>query len=152
MTSTRRLLTPHHGIVPPYLLARLAVVDQPEVAAHWEVQPDLPDRQATRVAEAARRTIATDNRLRRHREVYTERGRGDHGGLLPGTIAPQHTLPKPSKPARSAAAATVQRSIHDADNDTTLPGKLVRAEGAAATKDVAVNEAYDGLGATWDLY
>src|SRR5581483_808080 len=35
---------------------------------------------------------------------------------------------------------------------TQLPGKLVRDEGGAATGDAAADEAYDGLGATYDLY
>ena len=47
---------------------------------------------------------------------------------------------------------SVHRDIHDAHQSTSLPGTLVRAEGDPATADVAVNEAYDGLGATWDLY
>ena len=33
-----------------------------------------------------------------------------------------------------------------------LPGSLVRAEGAAAVSDIGANEAYDGLGATWNFY
>lgn len=33
-----------------------------------------------------------------------------------------------------------------------LPGILVRAEGAPASGDVAVDEAYDGLGATYDFF
>jgi hypothetical protein len=45
-----------------------------------------------------------------------------------------------------------QRTIYDAKNATTLPGTQVRAEGQAPTGDVAVTEAYDGLGATFDLY
>ena len=56
---------------------------------------------------------------------------------------------------RPQVTATVpgvpERSIHDAQHGTTLPGKLVRAEGAKPVKDVAVNEAYDGLGATWQM-
>src|SRR4051812_28674614 len=55
----------------------------------------------------------------------------------------------------SAAAAAPQgkhRSIYTADGGTDLPGKLVRDEDDPATGDVAVNEAYDGLGATYDLY
>jgi Zn-dependent metalloprotease len=45
-----------------------------------------------------------------------------------------------------------QRSIYSADNTQNLPGTLKRAEGDAPTDDVAVNEAYDGLGATYDFY
>ncbi|MFO0949816.1 MAG: hypothetical protein U0835_01425 [Isosphaeraceae bacterium] len=46
----------------------------------------------------------------------------------------------------------MRRSIYDARNDTMLPGTLVRGEGGPASGDDAVNEAYDGLGATYDLY
>jgi Zn-dependent metalloprotease len=45
-----------------------------------------------------------------------------------------------------------QRSIYDAKHKQTLPGTLVRAEGAKRTADTSVNEAYDGLGATFDFY
>lgn len=45
-----------------------------------------------------------------------------------------------------------QRSIYDAKGNQNLPGTLVRAEGAAASGDPAVDEAYDGLGATFDFY
>ncbi len=41
--------------------------------------------------------------------------------------------------------------MHDAENGTALPGTLVRAEGAEAGADESVDEAYDGLGATWTL-
>jgi Zn-dependent metalloprotease len=45
-----------------------------------------------------------------------------------------------------------RRSVYDAQQQDTLPGKLVRDEGAAATGDPAVDEAYDGSGATYDLF
>lgn len=51
-----------------------------------------------------------------------------------------------------AVAPKLERLIHDAHNEEELPGELVRSEGAAASTDVAVNEAYDGLGDTWTLY
>jgi Zn-dependent metalloprotease len=51
-----------------------------------------------------------------------------------------------------AAGPHKKRLIHDAKTGTTLPGTLVRSEGQAATGDAAVDEAYDGLGATFDLY
>ncbi|NUR17169.1 MAG: M4 family metallopeptidase, partial [Dermatophilaceae bacterium] len=44
------------------------------------------------------------------------------------------------------------RTISDAKGTQTTPGTEVRAEGAPASKDEAVNEAYDGLGATWELW
>ncbi|MBD1821472.1 M4 family metallopeptidase [Cyanobacteria bacterium FACHB-DQ100] len=51
-----------------------------------------------------------------------------------------------------AAANEKRRTIYTAENDTDLPGKIVRGEGAAAVEDVAVNEAYDGSGATYDFF
>ncbi len=51
-----------------------------------------------------------------------------------------------------ATSAGKQRNVYTAGNGSALPGKLVRAEGQAAVSDPAVNEAYDGAGATYDLY
>jgi Zn-dependent metalloprotease len=45
-----------------------------------------------------------------------------------------------------------RRTVYDAKNRTRLPGTLVRSEGSPPSKDVTVNEAYDGAGATYDLY
>jgi Zn-dependent metalloprotease len=45
-----------------------------------------------------------------------------------------------------------QRTIYDARHAETLPGSVVRMEGSQPTGDRAVDEAYDGLGATFDLY
>jgi Zn-dependent metalloprotease len=45
-----------------------------------------------------------------------------------------------------------RRTIYSAGNGEDLPGTIVRAEGASATGDPAVDEAYDGLGATYDLF
>jgi Zn-dependent metalloprotease len=49
-------------------------------------------------------------------------------------------------------APVIQRTIHSAGNEETLPGQVVRAEGAPPTDDPAVDEAYDGLGHTWGFY
>ncbi|WP_300265535.1 M4 family metallopeptidase [Microbacterium sp.] len=43
------------------------------------------------------------------------------------------------------------RTISDAENSETLPGVVVRAEGEPAVDDAAVNEAFDGLGATFEM-
>jgi Zn-dependent metalloprotease len=45
-----------------------------------------------------------------------------------------------------------RRDVFDAQSETRLPGKLVRAEGQPSSTDTAVNEAYDGAGLTYDLY
>jgi Zn-dependent metalloprotease len=47
---------------------------------------------------------------------------------------------------------TLRRTVYDAHNDSSLPGSLVRGEGAPATGDKAVNEAYDGAGQTYTFY
>jgi Zn-dependent metalloprotease len=53
---------------------------------------------------------------------------------------------------RISVAAVKQRAVYTANTGTSLPGTLVRSEGSAPVTDVAVNEAYDGSGATFDLY
>jgi Zn-dependent metalloprotease len=45
-----------------------------------------------------------------------------------------------------------QRLIYDARKKDQLPGKLVRAEGEPKSDDVAVNEAYDHSGDTFDFF
>jgi hypothetical protein len=45
-----------------------------------------------------------------------------------------------------------QRTIYTARNEETLPGAIVRMEGGPPTGDAAVDEAYDGIGDTFDLY
>ncbi|TDD32608.1 peptidase M4 family protein [Actinomadura sp. KC06] len=44
------------------------------------------------------------------------------------------------------------RTIKDAGNREELPGRTVRAEGAPATGDKVVDQAYDWLGATFDYF
>ncbi|PJJ72416.1 thermolysin metallopeptidase-like protein [Diaminobutyricimonas aerilata] len=47
---------------------------------------------------------------------------------------------------------TPVRTIGDAEGTEELPGRIVRREGDDPTGDVAVDEAYDGLGATHALF
>ncbi len=54
--------------------------------------------------------------------------------------------------AAAAAAPGKQRTVYDARHGSQLPGAKVRGEGDPPGTDVAVNEAYDGAGATYDLY
>jgi Zn-dependent metalloprotease len=44
------------------------------------------------------------------------------------------------------------RVVYDARNGSSLPGTVVRKEGEGPTADVAVNEAYDGSGTTYDIF
>jgi Zn-dependent metalloprotease len=62
------------------------------------------------------------------------------------------TLERGAGVGPAAAPAQKNRTIYDARNGQQLPGAPVRAEGQGPTSDVTVNEAYDGLGDTWDFY
>lgn len=53
---------------------------------------------------------------------------------------------------RAAAIGGKERIVYDAKNGSTLPGTAVRNEGDSPSSDISVNEAYDGSGATYDLY
>ena len=104
----------------------LLCIVPPHMLAHLA---RLSDPRMRRVAEAALRTLAVSERLRGARVAI-------------GEIAPLAATP----------AGVKRRTIYDALHGMTLPGKLVRSEGDAAGKDVSVNEAYDGLGATYDFF
>lgn len=59
----------------------------------------------------------------------------------------------PNRSLFAAEPLTVkQRTIHDANHQETLPGRIVRTEGQAPTGDPAVDEAYEGLGDTFDFF
>jgi Zn-dependent metalloprotease len=62
------------------------------------------------------------------------------------------TAPSIASPALYAAEPRVRRTIFTAQNTEGLPGKSVRNEDTQSTGDKAVDEAYDGLGATFDFY
>jgi Zn-dependent metalloprotease len=53
---------------------------------------------------------------------------------------------------RLRAVAGKRRAIFDAGHTQTLPGRQVRKEGGAATRDKAADAAYDNSGTTWDYY
>ncbi|MBN1536096.1 MAG: M4 family metallopeptidase [Anaerolineales bacterium] len=45
-----------------------------------------------------------------------------------------------------------ERMVYNANEESVLPGELARAEGASLTGDAAVDEAYDGMGLSYDLF
>lgn len=81
--------------------------------------------------EKAKRTI-----------VSTEQLRGRRRGI--------NTVMAFSAP--TAGPSIKMRTIYNALIGSKLPGSAVRNEGDAPVLDVAVNEAYDGSGTTYDLY
>jgi len=60
-------------------------------------------------------------------------------------LAPIHAL-------AATAPGVKRRTVYDARRRYELPGKLVRTEGSPKSKDAAVNEAYYGSGATYNLF
>lgn len=83
---------------------------------------------------AALETMATDNTFRTLR------------------AAPQLAPAMRKRPRTLAMEGEKHRTLYDAHNVETLPGDVVRAEGAPATGNPAVDEAYEGLGATYDFF
>jgi Zn-dependent metalloprotease len=55
-------------------------------------------------------------------------------------------------PLAATPVGRKRRSVYDARHGYELPGKLVRSEGGSKSKDARVNEAYEGAGATYDMF
>lgn len=126
MTAHQNGPTTHCGIIPPYLLERL------------QAGPDEA------VARCARETLQWDHAQRSAR-TEAAGAAGAAGAVTEPTM-------RPGPPAGASPASGPQRTVSDAAGSTTLPGSTVRTEGGPATGDAASDEAYDGLGATWQLY
>jgi len=45
-----------------------------------------------------------------------------------------------------------RRTVFDAERQRALPGRIARTEGERRTRDLTVNEAYDGAGRTYDYF
>jgi len=85
------------------------------------------------LADPARRTLERDALERTRRRITTVRG----------IAAP--TL-------EGAPSDRPKRTIYDSQHQDSLPGKKVRGEGDTATSDESVTRAYNGLGATFELF
>lgn len=132
MTSHR-----HCSIVPPYVLRRLA-----------QAEPDL--------AAAVEFALRDGTQVRHRRELTATRWPQGQPPAGQGIIAwpmQQRAGAVVDEPVVRAVPedATPRRAVHDAGHGTDLPGRLVRGEGSARSGDAATDEAYDGLGATWDV-
>lgn len=130
----------HCPIIPSYLLRRLAAAE-----------PDL--------APALQATLREGEETRVRREALATRWPGGMppGQRGPGVVGlarpPAATATEMPRPEEAAVPGELhpRRSVHDADGGTDLPGRLVRAEGDPAGADPSVDEAFDGLGATWEV-
>jgi Zn-dependent metalloprotease len=115
---------PHAG---PHSCARCSIVPPHIIEAL--ARSASPERR-----EAALRTLVADASFRQAR------------------ITAQVEAAQRGAAAPSAGPPRKNRRIYDAQSGSTLPGVLVRSEGRAPAGDPAADEAYDGLGGTWDLY
>jgi Zn-dependent metalloprotease len=68
------------------------------------------------------------------------------------TVATARLLAPANVATMPGTQPALRRTIYDAGHQESLPGDAVRVEGAPASADPAVNEAYDGLGATFAFY
>ncbi|WBB59442.1 M4 family metallopeptidase [Streptomyces sp. WMMC500] len=83
----------------------------------------------------ARRTLERDALQRTRRRITTVR-----------------RAAAPPAPRAAGEDAEPKRTIYDAGRTEDLPGTKVRGEGDEAVADATVNRAYDGLGATFELF
>jgi Zn-dependent metalloprotease len=149
---------PVRGIVPPHLLRRLAGVEPERRAAErtLAVGRDLAGRREVRAARA-RRPGAPGSGTPGLGTPDAGSSRADTSGSAAGLLPPHLAQRLPDRSALGPRATgegepAPHRSIHDVGGGTVLPGRLVRGEGEEPTGDVSADEAYDGLGATWELF
>ena len=64
----------------------------------------------------------------------------------------QRAILGPMAAAFAVSPGEKRRTVYDGKNGQQLPGKLARGEEDAKVKDVTVNEAFDGAGATYDFF
>ncbi|MFT4218644.1 MAG: M4 family metallopeptidase [Micropruina sp.] len=84
------------------------------------------------IADVAQRTLMANQSL------WAGRGRATFAPIYRRSVMPGEASPR--------------REISTAKNTEQLPGTVVRREGDAPTGDPAADEAYDGFGATWELF
>ena len=111
-------------ILPPYVLRRIARTGTEEQR------------------QAALETLAVDTTFRTLRAIR----------LAAPVATTTPAMAVPSAEVVSEEAKQLQRTIFSCQNRRRLPGDVVRSEGGPATGDPAVDEAYDGLGATYNFY
>ncbi|CUU55866.1 Thermolysin metallopeptidase, catalytic domain [Parafrankia irregularis] len=108
--------------VPPHVLERIARNGNDEQRS-WAL--------STMAQDASHRTVRVHNAFLR---------------------AAQRTAAPPRLTPTSGPTSGPRRTVGDAKEAEELPGVTVRAEGDNPVDDTAVNEAYDGLGATFEFF
>jgi len=121
---------PFHCILPTHVLKQIAAK---------AVDPKLRSfaLDAMEVTETFRVSRAAD--IERHR--ISRRLRHERGKILRGVLSPF-----------AASTCTKNRTIFDAQGKQKVPGVRVMKEGDAPSVDPVVQQAYQGLGDTFDFY
>jgi Zn-dependent metalloprotease len=121
----------HSCAAPPALPSSFACIVPPDLLRDIILEGTKAER------DAAAETLAVDQTFRTLRASFAESLHAARGALRPvGGV--------PGQP---------QRTIYDqGHSDAMTLGTVARTEGGRKVKDPAVNEAYDGLGATYDFY
>jgi Zn-dependent metalloprotease len=101
----------------------------------------VPPHVLDRLARSADPALATPARRTLERDALQRTRR-----RLTAAVGAPVVAPLPAPPARPS------RTIYDAGHEMRLPGRKVRAEGGEPVQDATADRAYDGLGATFDLY
>ena len=93
------------------------------------------------------RLIEAEDPTSRAAPADPHRGRAAHRLARSAVLGAE---PVPARRGRGRRPA--ERTVYDAQRTETLPGHKVRGRGWRAVQDATVNRAYDGLGATFELY
>jgi Zn-dependent metalloprotease len=125
--GSRHQAAPRQGIVPEHILKHICEADDVDEGTKARARSQLDDLQ---------KAIGS---------YKTQQG------VLLAKGETQATLASKKKPD----ADGFWRAVYDAGHssvESKLPGKVVRTEGQKASKDTAVNEAYDNVGNVLDFY
>ncbi|WGW12070.1 M4 family metallopeptidase [Saxibacter everestensis] len=104
----------------------------------------VPPYLLTALADAGQDKVAIAARAARRSLLNDEPFRAARFESVPARVTRQAAV--------TSAPSGPDRRISTADGREELPGRTVRVEGEGFTGDFAVDEAYDGLGATYDLF
>ena len=115
-------------------MARTQFQRHPSIVPPYMLRAIARNARSSQLRNAALEALAYDPTFRSARTTQQLLGTRAHRTLL--------TTPEPQK----------HRTIYDAASSEQLPGKTVRTEGQSDSGDPAVDEAYAGLGATFDFY
>ena len=91
------------------------------------------------------------NRLSQSRDPELQR-LGLRGLQITARLRAQRSANESVEGLAADTPGVLTRTVYTASHNETLPGRIVRSEGGAATGDTAEDQAYDGAGIVWDFY